>query len=418
MEKNVISKQHRLYGDLLCNFASATTSDEAGKNFLADMMKTFNFSDKTLTHKTGEDFFDEDDQFPTMEAFKDKSIDKNKKLNKIQKKIINDFIGKHPSHLHYGTHTTTENVFPKIKNHHYIHVMMSPIIYYSPQETIRYLGKGKIQSREVGTSGSRSEEIKGEWVDHGKGLKTYESPFDKKIKTVCKHFKLSDEETDIVHNKLYYYFEVLEPEHNHIDRIRNELRDFLNVLVDTKRFNETVLSTLYKYNTIYAENNFHQFYINAIDNGSINIQTNPLFNAHFWFNRLDTCPHLNLESYYDHPIAFCLVEFFKEQDNKEYLCKCSDCRSFFLKAKLYQKQKYCSICSRKNHTPKQVQAERTRRTRAETNKRKEKKKKEEEEKREALYENEYKRLIEAGYSKEGARQKTEDYVIEQMPVIE
>jgi hypothetical protein len=102
-------------------------------------------------------------------------------------------------------------------------------------------------------------------------------------------------------------------------------------------------------------------------------------------------------------------------DDHRQLKKCHDCSVFYIATKNNPRQKYCPDCSKKNHTPKQVQAERTRRTRAKSNKRKEKKGKE---KREALYERQYKRLIEAGHKEEEARQEAEDYVIEQMPVIE
>ena len=98
--------------------------------------------------------------------------------------------------------------------------------------------------------------------------------------------------------------------------------------------------------------------------------------------------------------------------NLNQLKKCQDCRKFYIQNKLYERQKYCSVCSKKNHTPKGIQAERTRLSRVAEKKRRDK------ERRKVLFEEQYKRLIKGGYSKKEAQKLAQDLVIEQMPVIE
>ena len=94
------------------------------------------------------------------------------------------------------------------------------------------------------------------------------------------------------------------------------------------------------------------------------------------------------------------------------LKKCPDCRKFYVQKKLYERQKYCAVCSKKNHTPKEIQAERTHLSRVAAKKRKDK------ERSKVLFEKQYKRLIEGGFSKKEAKERAEDFVIEQLDVIE
>ncbi|MBN1366241.1 MAG: hypothetical protein JW976_15680 [Syntrophaceae bacterium] len=92
--------------------------------------------------------------------------------------------------------------------------------------------------------------------------------------------------------------------------------------------------------------------------------------------------------------------------------KCNDCKKYFYQSKLYKYQKYCSICTKKNHTPKDIQAERTQRSRNAAKKRKDK------DKRELLYKKEYKRLIKEGHPMNKAKEFAELIVIEQLSEIE
>jgi len=107
-----------------------------------------------------------------------------------------------------------------------------------------------------------------------------------------------------------------------------------------------------------------------------------------------------------------LVEYLSDPNNIKRIKKCPDCLKFFVAIKNNPRQKYCSACSRKNHTPREEQARRTRATRAAAKKRKDK------EKRKVLYDDKYKQYIKAGYKENQAKELANQYVIEQLAVIE
>ena len=111
------------------------------------------------------------------------------------------------------------------------------------------------------------------------------------------------------------------------------------------------------------------------------------------------------------PVSYCLVEFLTntEYSGKKRIAICKDCKCFFGKLKVNPSQKYCPICSKKNHTPKDIQAKRTKTSRAA------KKKREDKEKRKELFEQKYKQFIKDKYPQKQAEELAKQYVIEQMP---
>jgi hypothetical protein len=60
--------------------------------------------------------------------------------------------------------------------------------------------------------------------------------------------------------------------------------------------------------------------------------------------------YIHFEDIFNAPISYCLVEYLKhpEYSGKERISVCQYCNCIFSKSKLYEKQKYCSVCSRKN----------------------------------------------------------------------
>lgn len=101
------------------------------------------------------------------------------------------------------------------------------------------------------------------------------------------------------------------------------------------------------------------------------------------------------------------VEFLASQ-NLRKLKKCPDCTKFFVAVKNNPRQRYCPVCSKKNHTPAETQAERTRISREAVKKRKQRE----------LFNFQYTRLIKSGHSMKEARQGAKEYVIEQGGAIE
>jgi hypothetical protein len=422
MKKQDILNKNRLYGDLICHFANASTSDEAGLTFLEDIKKAFGFPDKVPAgyyfDERGERIYDYRDdecyQFPTMETFKSR-LDRDEILDEKQKQLIRDFLEKHPSHLHYSSMSTSYNRFPNIKRDHHIYVERDPMIYYSIQKSAEYLGEGKFVAHNVGTSGPQSKKKGGSWKDKGDGILSFDTSFEKKIRSYLGKNKIPEKISQRIEHLLYWYCEELEPEHNHIKKITSSLKNLLDAIAHTGNYTDADLSTLVKYNELYNEGKFSDYaFTNIKDDGSINIMTYPLFDAVFFINRFQTNPHLCLEDYYDKPIAYCLIEFLKEQNNINYLKKCSDCQHFFLKAKRYKEQKYCPTCSKRDHTPKEEKAKRQREIYRPSQKKKLLQKKESE-----IYQAQLNRLIQSGKWKlEEAKREARRYVKEQLSVKE
>jgi len=78
--------------------------------------------------------------------------------------------------------------------------------------------------------------------------------------------------------------------------------------------------------------------------------------------------------------------------------KCLQCNQFFIAAKDNPRQKYCPACSTKDHTPKEEKAKRMREIYRPNYKKLQK-----EHKRRALYDFQYMRLKQSGYSDKDAR---------------
>lgn len=342
-----MSKDHRLYGELICHFASAKSTDDAGKVFLERAKKAF-AQDEVPANML--DYYNNapDDPFPTLESFND-DLDKN--LSEVQKTIVRDFIDNHPSHLHYTT-GLSKCTFRGLPSQYDIYYEREPVIIYSTEKWFEHQ-KGELKVYNCGMKGSQakkqeSEDKKGEWVDMDNIGKIHIGAFDRKIDRAISNYKLPEKEASTVHNVLHYYFDHLEPEHNHINRIQNELRNVLDVLAGTKRFDDAALSALTKFEEIHTDHNLHADYIVARDDGGIKIHNYIPFDGGFGFYRFDFGVIAeSLEEYYDVAIAFCLFEFFRDENNQKYLKKCANCHKFFLRKTLRDEKTENRFCSPK-----------------------------------------------------------------------
>lgn len=275
-----VSDKFRLYGEVLCNFVNAKNTDEAGKVFKESVKKVLydpSTSNSNSDHKKNLP----DVPFPTLEEF-NRDLENTKNLSNRQKILIKEFIEKHPSHLHYETKESSINYGLETSN------VYNPVIYHSPD-------------------------------------------FDLIIDKFCKEKKLSDQESSSIRIVLGVYFYVLEPEHNHIGRVQQELRSFLNVQTGAKEFGGASASALEKYETLYNSMGFHQNFIVINDQGGIlGIEEPPPFDWGVFVGRSNGNVHHNLQHYYDEVIAFCFFKFFREERNHKYLKKCLICDDFFI----------------------------------------------------------------------------------------
>lgn len=335
-----ISNKYRLHGEVLCKFANAKNTDEAGKIFKESVKKALHYPSDELKDCPEE-------PFPTLEEFRKNEIENNKNLNKSQKTLIEDFIKNHPSHLHYEYYAGSCS-FRGLQNYYEIHNLYKPIIYYVEKESDTF-SPDNLTFHNVGTPMplAKKQKIKGKWADTGNGYKIYIGAFDQKINKASKKYKLTEKEARSVINILHYYFDVLEPEHNHISRIQKELKNVLDVLAGTKKFDDAAVSTLQKYEQIQTETNFNVSYITANGYGGIVIEDWPPFIEESFLNRCDGCVHLNLQDYYDVTIIFCFFKFFREENNHKYIKKCISCDDFFIAEDTRRTKCYSSECMKK-----------------------------------------------------------------------
>lgn len=321
-----ISNKYRLHGEVLCKFVNAKNTDEAGKIFKESVKKALHYPSDKL-----EDYPDE--PFPTLEEFRKNEIENNKNLNKSQKTLIEDFIKNHPSHLHYKHHTGSCS-FRGLQNYYELHNLYEPIIFYIKEEPVTF-SDGKLIAHNVGIRGSQAEKLE----------KIY--TFEQEINKAVKKNNLSKKEYNLIYTILHYYFEVLEPEHNHISRVQKELKSVLDVLAGAKKFDDAAVSTLEKYEQIQTETNFNVSYITANGKGGIVIEDWPPFNEESFLSRCDGCVHLNLQDYYDVTIIFCFFKFFREENNHKYIKKCISCGDFFIAEDMRRTKCYSSECMKK-----------------------------------------------------------------------
>ena len=291
-----ISSQHRLYGELLCHFANAKTSDDAGAQFIEDIKKVFNFPDVIISSIAGYDP-KEINAFDSIKAFA---------------------LSLSPEHRHY------------------LDKLIS-----GPPKVLLDSGWVKSYENEILVSEQK-----------GSTLKVYYTEIDQVREEAPKIFKLEwelpYEERKLLCTQIIHYFEWLCPEHIRIIQIRDNLRILLNVLTSKQPENEDFTNILMNFVETYNEKSFSGVFLDRSNKHNIKIENSPPFDADFFLNRMDTIPKYQLDEYYNRPIAYCLIEYLKDENDKKYLKKCDFCKQFYIAKKLNPKQLYCPPCSKKN----------------------------------------------------------------------
>jgi len=137
-------------------------------------------------------------------------------------------------------------------------------------------------------------------------------------------------------------------EHSHIAGIQNVLNSLLHDVVKTehKGDNKVINEILQRYNN---RNKLSEqpTTTTAIDKKK--------FNEADFFSRND-CGY-DWYQIYNQPVDYCVNEFLGAIKNIEYLKKCERCGKFYIANKLIEKQKRCSICSKKTRKSPQEMAD-------------------------------------------------------------
>lgn len=379
-----IPNQLRLYGQLIVDFANAGSTDEAGHKYFENLQKAFGLSPQ-FTDRAKENF-------PTVTAF-------NALLNDTEKNCFDLVLKKTDIELELLSALNGEFLEYNIDSKSF-HILKSQIAHSKDGSWPDYGNS----IEEVLSPAELERIIMSDCTDPGYKARQKKAPkliaaLNALGKKILKSKSISDERYKELSTFVHIYRNMM-VEHYHIERCQKELNLLLDQIAQTGSLsNNSVFDELLTtYNIIPKSEAF------LSHDGSI-ARVEP-FREDLFLNR-ENFP-LDSELVYDGPISYCVIKFFEDLNSIKHLKKCTDCAIIYLSAKNNSSQIYCSACSKKNHTPKDIQVTRTRASRAA------KKKKE----RKTLYNAKYEHLIQSGYSAKQAQREAKEYVIEQMPVIE
>lgn len=170
--------------------------------------------------------------------------------------------------------------------------------------------------------------------------------------------------------------------HDYVKHFQESLKDVLLQIVKADRVYESegFKKVLARYNLI-RKKGFRVENNNLIEIGPFT--ENLFLNEEFYPSR---------ERMFNEPIAYCLVEFLKEKDARNYLRKCHHCQKFYIASRIIKNQKRCSVCSPLSRKSKEESAAYMGKYRQEQKK---KRKKE-------MIETKIKRLMDEGYNRKQA----------------
>jgi hypothetical protein len=257
-----------LYGQLLIDFANAETSDEAGLTYIANIKKSFGFSDKEKQFIEDRDIPHEFEGFPTLSSIKSKF---NEDENQLKK--------------------------PKIQ----LKKIKVPII----------ITQSKIPAKKVSVVGD-SVSIDQMVIEEHKHIDSLKSDLYaclKEINDVRGPVKRSDNDEDF-----------------YKARRLPLLSKPKGVVKDLNHGTRAMFYFVDKYHQIPAP----LTYVAPGDHGRLTARNRPIFNADYFLNRYDRYASDFLTQYYDKPISYCLIEFLRNNEAVHRLNICPYCKKFFM----------------------------------------------------------------------------------------
>jgi hypothetical protein len=320
----MIYKQYNKdYADLLLKFATAETSDDAGLQFIKGMKKAFNFPEKVRSSITGEEIRQEFNKFPTISAFASS-------LTSKERTMLSEIIEGPPK-----VYIDADTLSP----------VLHPNFYYPLSWRYSSISKVIMEDHMEEHMEQIMYPIDVMKKNKNDTLKIFYAEMDLlgERMTKIREFEcnLLYDERETICNLLNYYFGNLAIEHIHIIGLKYELNFLFDCIINREHRNEefhTLLSSLAQiYNTI----NPSSIYIDIAKDGIILVENEPVFDASFFINRVESLPAYCLQDYYDRPITYCLIELLKTRVFQERLKKCSYCNNFFA-SKTARETRFCS----------------------------------------------------------------------------
>lgn len=332
MDKSVHDK---LCGELIVDFANAKTSDEAGLKFIANIQKIFDFSPQFTAEAQN--------KFPKLSNFKSSFNTQEWEILELFTEIISLLVQD-------ATH------FPNIG--------LDGYDFYFPDEKLLvfivyslYFPDGEVREIEIEQSGKKYiEELKNlfdEAVDDKVSIEEKPKMFDEFLKYIEKYLALGDKVWDLkkhfdetsffeIRKQAGYYFGNLLKEHDHINIVIEQLKSCLEFIIDRSCADKkSGLESLNNFASLY--NNIKRPNLYITPDGDI--VRDHLYKEDFFIERNQSIVY-ELDKYYDNIIAYSLFKYLAGSGNKPK--KCSFCEKFFIATKNNPRQKFCSVCSRKN----------------------------------------------------------------------
>lgn len=333
-----------LCGKLLVDFANSKSIDEAALEYLINIQKIFNFSKEFI--KTAQQIFPKQDTF----IHSDRAEDKITILMAREKRlsfVINRYL--YPAHFQYFD---------------YLNKSISVGEYDRDEELrgARVECPGKVYLIEE-LSPEALEELceiyimdslpfDGEEEDKVRILSNIKSNMDNYLQIQNDLFEYKQQTSKEIYslvqeNALSYYRNSIE--YDHIEELQGKLETLFQAIIDED--GNTVLEIIRRfietYNSIPVAN------ASISNDGKINISER--FQEDLFLRNKGG---FTLQSYYDEPISYCIVTYFKYDRSYDLIKKCEKCCDFYIPLRLKDGLRFCSDKCRLNyHNSKRSQSE-------------------------------------------------------------
>jgi hypothetical protein len=323
-----ISNQHRLFGDLLCRFANAKDSDEAGLKYLEDLKRAFSLADIGPTLSAGEAASQHNGVFRTMRDFMSQfnTVEREIFHLKVKEKPLLDEVKEilpGSDELVFGRYDPLKKIIIFDRCTYNLLGFYEDGSPYGEHEIVgtrdfpvEDIEKNFDQLSWRGESPKRTEMI-ADLIHHIDELM--------EIGTAIEELRIniSGPRYTEIGDCLKDYLQNIEPEHRYIVHRQNLLRTILDHIINNTVSTENTSLKILN-GVVNRYNDIPKKIAQMTSNGDFEIASYP-----FTSKLLNAKPR-SFRDYYSEPLAYCLVEFFSLSENKKYLKRCPVCRDFFI----------------------------------------------------------------------------------------
>jgi len=330
-QREDIKTRYRNYAKVFLDFANAHTTDDAGSKFIPNLQVAFNLPDAVPSSITGEDIPDELNKFETISEFLLNLSGKEQEIMTfiIEEQTLFDEIRELVSGPYYFENEydlESRKLLVKKLEKEPMGDLDGCFDYAEREYDIKIDDKNELYTLVDGPSKKMRHERKGRLFNACTRLMEVGSG-------LCKLCNSRDDEVFQRMEGMADRCKRVLQEHNYIKNVQAKMSMFLDYMItrSTKRIfrdGDSVSYFLNAYNSISRPETYYLSEENIFP-------TLPIFPAPFYLNRFDTIPGeippgCNiLDEYYLFPLAYCLIEYFKDGTNGQYIKKCEECRKYF-----------------------------------------------------------------------------------------